>query len=229
MITDKMLAEAALELDRAILASLPNEEDCDHVFSEFFERKMKKLIRRTNHTVAYKVLRYAACVIISFMLAASALIAFNTDVRAAVVGWVQETFEGVYHYFFPAENRAEDAAPSSEHVSYSLGWVPDGYTLIDSFEIDTGKTDIYLKDTGDILQFTYAIGSDSYSVTIAKEGYEEKPISPEEFGIEGILSLSPDNNQVSWIHEDGNIVFTISGLVDENDLIKMAQSVNISK
>ena len=54
MITDEMLRIAAAEADQAIRESLPSPADCDHQFSSEFERKMRHVIRRGRHPVAYK-------------------------------------------------------------------------------------------------------------------------------------------------------------------------------
>ena len=45
MITDEMIAEAAAELNQALIDSLPDPRDCKHHFSKKFERKMKIMIQ----------------------------------------------------------------------------------------------------------------------------------------------------------------------------------------
>ena len=64
MITEEMLRIAAAEADQAIRDSLPHPADCDHQFSPRFERKMKRVIRRGRHPVAYKFLHRAACLLV---------------------------------------------------------------------------------------------------------------------------------------------------------------------
>lgn len=44
-ITDKMLAQAAKEVDEAILDQLPDPADCKHEFSPEFEQKMAAVCR----------------------------------------------------------------------------------------------------------------------------------------------------------------------------------------
>ena len=68
MITDEMLRIAATEANQAICDSLPRPEECDHQFSPRFERKMRRVIRRGRHPVAYKYLRRAACLLVAVTL-----------------------------------------------------------------------------------------------------------------------------------------------------------------
>ena len=53
MISDKELQEAARRYEKALLAGLPEPEECPAVFSPAFERKMKKLIFRVDHPVRF--------------------------------------------------------------------------------------------------------------------------------------------------------------------------------
>ena len=57
MISEKELREAARRYEKALLADLPEPEDCPATFSPAFERKMKKLILRTDHPVRFWTLR----------------------------------------------------------------------------------------------------------------------------------------------------------------------------
>lgn len=55
MLTDEVLRQAAEEYAKAISASLPAPEECNHKFSKRFEEKMQSLIRgigTTCYTVA---------------------------------------------------------------------------------------------------------------------------------------------------------------------------------
>ena len=53
MISDKELQEASRRYEKALLAGLPEPEECPAVFSPAFERKMKKLIFRVDHPVRF--------------------------------------------------------------------------------------------------------------------------------------------------------------------------------
>ena len=218
MITDEMLARAAYEVDMAILKQLPDPSECKHVFSESFEKKMAKLLRRAKHYVAYKVMERVACILISILISASMILTFNTEARAAFLDWVEEHLDGFYHYFFVGEE-----APA-EPQNYRPGWLPEGYTLLDSFEAVNGETIIYVSNTGDMMHFTYMYGEMNNSLILGVGEYNSKYISIDGFNAELYLSSIEGGRNV-WQAADGSVLFSISTVLPENDLIKIAQSV----
>ena len=61
MISDERLCKAAQQAEKAFLASLPEPKDCKATFSPAFERKMKKLVKRTDHPIMYWIQKSVAC------------------------------------------------------------------------------------------------------------------------------------------------------------------------
>ena len=221
IISEERLKQAILEYDDALMASLPDPSECDHVFSASFERKMKKLIRKADHFVAYKVMRYAASILIAFLLSASMFLAFNSEARATVVNWVKERFEGAYRYFFTAED-------VESSVEYKLGWLPEGYELVDSFEDFMGKSFDYCDENGRRLYFAYSKGINALSFTTADGTYEEKHVVEEGLRVDLYISHEKNKaNAITWISNNENIIFTISAYESEDALIKMAKGVKV--
>lgn len=247
MITDEMLSKAIRELDEEMMASLPDPKDCKHVFSPEFERKMQKLLNKAKYFVVYTTLKRVACIFIALLVSASMFLAVNPSARAAVVDWIQERFGEFYHYFFVGEEVPEetDADVTNEIVeptvldgsgltteggSYCLGWVPDGYTLLNSVKSDNVNTVIYVSDSHQMLYFTYLLGSNSNSVYTGVGEYKQKFVSSANIYAEILLAIDEDDtNVITWLSDDGKIRFTISSYLGEADLIKMAQSVEPEK
>ena len=146
MITDEMIAQAAAELAEAINASLPAPEECHHQFSAKFERKMKRLIYRTNHPIQHRILRSAASILLVILLGFSSVLAVSVEARAAVFGWIRDQYESFYAYFF--EGESEDDEP----VSYCPGWIPDEFKYETTFEIAGGKSFVYVSSDGTIAE-----------------------------------------------------------------------------
>lgn len=219
IVSEERLTQSILEYDDVLMASLPNPSECVHVFSESFERKMRKLIRKADHYVAYKVLRYAASVLITFLLSASLFLTFNSEARAAVVDWIKEYAHGVYNYFFTAEETEISA-------DYALGWVPDGYELVNSFEHLTGKSFNYHNQDGKKLYFAYSKGTKDISFTAGDGTYIEKHIFEDGFQVDIYLSQTENKaNGITWISEDENILFTVSAYENEDVLVQIAKCV----
>lgn len=223
IISEERLAQAIIEYDRFLMESLPEPIECKHVFSAAFERKMKKLIRKADHFIAYKVMRYAASILIAFLISASMFLAVNTEARAAVIGWVKEQFQDVYRYFYTAE----EVNASSDYV---LNWLPEEYQFVDSIEEPTGMSYLYFKNTGELLEFTYVKGADATSFTAGNGEYDQKYIVEGNFCAEIYLSKTSDkSNAIIWTDQTEEIIFSIKAFENEEVLINIAKCVSLEK
>lgn len=221
MISDAVLTEAAFAVDQAMLDALPKPEECTHIFSRTFEKKMRRLIRRTDHPMVYKVLSRAACALLALVLSAGLFLAFHTEARAAVVDWIKEKIEDFYSYTPPEKD--PDAALPGE---YYLGWIPEGYTQLMSKTTEDDKAELYVNDAGQILQFHCIHSSSSGSLLLGGGEYKEKKV---EIGtMQADLYLSKDNRRSSfivWPVNNGDVLLHISAHLNETDLIKIAENV----
>ena len=220
MITDEMLTQAAAELAEAINASLPAPEECHHQFSAKFERKMKRLIYRTNHPVQQRILRSAASFLLVILLGFSSALAVSVEAREAVFGWIREQYESFYEYFFDGQPGDEEPA------SYYPGWMPDGYVYEATLEIDGGEIYIFTNSDGAIAQFSYTTSATTSSVFVENADYEYQEVVIN--GMLGELYISPSKHtrsELLWIDSTSNTLFCISAIADADDLIKAAESV----
>ena len=124
---DSLLRQVLLDADSQeygdMMEILP-----EHDFSPGFERRMKKLIRRADHPMRYRVAQVAACLLLAALLSGCTVLAVSPEARAAFVGWVRELSEGwsVYHYFGEKKDSLGD-------IIYRPTWVPDGYEVISEY------------------------------------------------------------------------------------------------
>lgn len=217
MITDAMLREAAGEAERFLLAHLPEPQP--HQFSPRFERRMRKLISRAKHPVRHQVLRYAAAVLLAILTLFGSILAVSPEARASVNGWVRRPFFGCLHYFYKGEDK-------TAMVEYELTAAPEGYQLVDVIQSEGGKTYLYLKHGGSVLEFRYvcAAGTDHYFVSI--KGFNQHSVT-----VNGVLAdvyiskKEDDTNLIVWQDPSENVVFHIFAEADKAALIELAESV----
>ena len=225
MISDAALTEAAFAVDQAVLDALPKPEECTHAFSPAFARKMRKLIRKTNHPVAYKVLNRVACVLIVLALSAGLFLTFHTEARAAVIDWIKEKVEDFYSYSPPVKD--PDAALPGE---YCLGWIPEGYTLLLSKISDVDKTECYVDESGNYLKFFCVNSSSSGSLFAGGGEYAEKYVEVGSLRAEIHLAKdSRNSNAIIWFTDNGQTLLYIGAYLTEADLIKIAESVYLQE
>ena len=220
MISKETFLSALEEVDNAILAALPDPKDCSFQFSKRFEQKMRSVIRRGNHPVIYAALRRVACILLVLVILFSGVMIVNTEVRASVIGWIKEQYDTFYHYFFPAETT------TNEQVQYTLGWVPDGYTLVNSQATELRITQIYFGPSNQMIQFTYQQGTNASYAFFDAEAFTQHSIIVGGLNAEIYISTAQDStNSIVWSDPDRGILFSVSAPLAESELIKIAENI----
>lgn len=125
---DDIIKQIAEEYITALCASLPATEAYSYTFSPQFEKKMKRLIFKTNHPYRF-VLSRAASVAIVFLLFFSSVLAVDVKAREAFIGWLEECHITFSRFFFAGEVEAQ------EELHFDLGWVPEGYVAQERIKI----------------------------------------------------------------------------------------------
>lgn len=221
MISDEKLRLALEEYDKAILEALPEDWEHDHQFSRRFERKMRGVCRRAKHPVAYKVLQRAACVLLAMLALFGGVMAFNAEARAAVIDWINEQIGRFSHYFYAGETTPEPQKPKR----YELAWLPDGYMLINSLTREDGEIHVYINQSGQLMQFHYYHGTTADPFLDEKD-YTHKTVSVGHHTADIYTALdSSKGNGIVWIDSETGVLFCISAAVNEEDLMKLAESV----
>lgn len=217
MISEEALRQAAAEASDCLVRSLDEAGIPVHNFSARFERKMRRLIRRTRHPAAYRALIRVACVFLAFILGSGVFLAVNPEARAAFFGWVRTQYERLFVY--DVANTGEQ----TELPEYALGWLPEGYEEVERYSQVDYTWIIYSNSYGDTIDFLYSNSNQLYI----------KPDNSESFQttINGQLAelyvLNDDTtyNDIVWSSADGNILFSIGGPLTENELIHIAENI----
>lgn len=219
MVTDKMLQQAAGEVELAMLNALSAKDITPHQFSERFEKKMKKLINKVKHPIRYNVLRSAAAIILIIFTVFGSLIAFSPEVRASVVGWFKETFYEFFQY-----SSLGDIEPTE--YDYRFATIPDGYKELQVIDSKDGKTYLYVNTTGNILQFAYAYGGRADNLFVKTEAYTL--VDGAVNGVKAdiyIASNSNEANVIIWRDPDTETLLCIHAKVEKELLMELAESV----
>ena len=166
MITEEMLKAAAVEADQVILDSLPAPEECEHEFSNSFQKKIRRISRRANHPVLYKLAKSVACFVLAVILTGGVWLTVDAEAREAFIRWVKETSGtySVYHFEgTDSGTQTSEGQFSEEEISpeYSLAWIPDGYTEWATNTIGNCICETYVNESGELLNFNYEPSVDS--------------------------------------------------------------------
>ena len=222
MITDETLQVAAEEVAMAMLNNIPEET---YSFSARFEKKMQRLLRRAKHPVFYQVMRYAAVIELAVTVLFGAVFAVSPTVRTAVIGWVQSVFHEFYKY------SSEETTPPDVEYEYYLPESFDDYSLLTTLDDQNGKTYVYTNKQGQIMQFSYSHASNGENLYVNAEDYEVFADLVGNNPADIYISKTDEReNVIIWQDNSQNVLFTISGFVNHEELLEIAKRVEkISK
>ena len=220
MISDERLRMAAGEYEQALLSSLPDADQCEHSFSPKFEKKMRHLCHKVKYASVYSVTKRVACAVIAIVLCGSILMMLNTDVRAAVVGWIKETYNSFVRYSF-ASNVEPDAP-----LTYEITELPKGYTLLSKQETDAGNIAIYHNSDGQIMQFgCYSAESGMLFVGGSEYDHSQVRVSGRNADLY-IAKDSAHSNTVVWGNANESMLFQLTAFLEKDVLLQVAESVS---
>lgn len=221
MLTDKLLAAAAAEVNEAMLRGLPEPGDCAPEFSPRFEWKMRRVLRRGNHPAAYRVMQRAASIVLVLLIGFAAVMAVSPTVRANVWGWIRERYESWVIY------RYEDSVPSDvEVIEYKLTDLPEGYTEIRRSNMPDIETIVYEDADGSFLFFSYSKNPEAIMYLVKAEGYAIEEIEVRDMKGEVYSAEDASNsNCIIWSDDTENTMFYISGYFNREELVALAESV----
>lgn len=224
MITDEMLRAAAAEADQAILDSLPLPEECCHAFSLRFERKMKRLIRRKSHPVAYKFSQTAACILAVVILGGTTWLSVDTQARAMFFSWVKEAYESYVSYRFAGESSSEATAEN-----YEPSWLPEGFEIKTQNISGNDTFLVYTNGKDDMITFMAIHGSDSVGLFITSDYESVKPTMVGDVQGDYYQAGNSENaNGLVWQPTNQDMIFCITAPLPEETMVKIAESVKIS-
>ena len=231
MITEEMLKAAAVEADQVILDSLPASEECEREFSNSFQKKIRRISRRANHPVLYKLAKSVACFVLAVILTGGVWLTVDAEAREAFIRWVKETSGtySVYHFEgTDSETQTSEGQSSEEEISpeYSLAWIPDGYTEWATNTIGNCICETYVNESGELLNFNYEPSVDSPYWFIETSTSTQQRVYVGDVPADFYLSNSPDvSNTIVWTSPDGQMAFCLDGFFSKEELIDMAENV----
>lgn len=224
MITEAMLREAAHRASEVYTAYYEKDYDpkVPYAFPPEFEKKIDRLTHRAKHPVFYKAMRCMASIAIAMIITGSAWITVDAEAKAVVIGWVKE----VYETYFVLRHDGADTAPES--ADYRPAWLPDGYSELRVNASETRTVVVYANEAGELIRFSFIRDSEEtdWFIDVSRADIKKATVNGKNADL--LIAHNPkESNAIAWI-SDGT-AFYVTGFVSENDLVQMAESVQIKK
>lgn len=221
---EEELSRAAARAAELLNEALPRPEDCNHEFSPRFRRKMRHLLFRQNHPVLTRGLQSAAVLFLTITVLFGSLLTVSTDAREFVSGWVKMRIETIYHFYYEGDTAQADS------TEYVLGWIPDGYTIIDIFELPNEKWYTYAsEDNNFTLTFLYSADSSGADIFLLNADCTQKEVTVSGLPATLYIPFNNDSPAIVWEDREKGVFFLITAHVSEEDLIKMAENIVAKK
>ncbi len=193
----------------------------EHDFSPGFERRMKKLIRRADHPMRYRVAQVAACLLLAALLNGCTVLAISPEAREAFVGWVQEIYESGFVYRF-----SHDTQEKADLGQFRPTWLPDGYSQSLVPELGDQVNVLYSDSEGHTMLFLYANSSAMLYIFPEQEPLELIHVTVN--GIPADFYLDSDDTKANWLvwaHPENDLIFAIGGNLPQDTMVRIAESV----
>lgn len=195
--------------DEAVVFSAEKEKEMLDIFKKWHrERRMKRI---------GKYCRRAACVLI-IAAVGLAVAAFSVDAwRVKFLNYVFDSEAPNMDYSF------SDSAATYSDDKIQLGYIPEGFELKES---DITKNSTHLFFVGGDEKW---LGIDVYpedsdgSVNIEAGVSEEVKIN----NMDGIYTSKENYNALIW--HDGNLAFSVDGNILKEELLKIAENMQVKK
>lgn len=217
---EEELSQAAARAAELLNEALPRPEDCNHTFSPRFRRKMRHLLFRQNHPVLMRTLQSAAVLFLTITILFGSLLTVSTDAREFVSGWVKTRIETIYHFYY------EGDAAQTNSTEYVLGWIPDGYTLVETVDFPGERIYSYVDaDKKWNLVFSYSADSSGADIFLLNADCTQKEVTVNGLPAMLYIPFNDDSPAIVWEDREKGVFFLITAHVSEEDLIKMAENI----
>nr|WP_300851474.1 DUF4367 domain-containing protein [uncultured Acetatifactor sp.] len=203
-VTDEWLYKYMPVVDEAIIRELESNIDYEYQFTDKFERRMKKLMRREAYPwigIFYRLYKKAA---ILFVCMISSLFVITMSVQAYRVKFyetVKSVWEDSIFYSYFVQQKQEP-------IQYSeLGYIPEGYQETDRFTSEHLFNIIYTNENGEMITWDQMLVQDGGKL-IADIEYDQQ-IMKEINGKIIVISLYYDGF-VHAYYERGEYVYVLT-------------------
>ncbi len=180
--------------------------------------------KEKRHTAFHTILRYAAAILLICLIGGGGVLTVSAIARNGVVRWKKSVYENsiIYEYVSGPHRK--------ELPQYQLGWVPEGYEVVQEGRDKTSYYAIYQK--GDDLKdgfifdyyFMYSVPHMELILDEGKYQYESTHVN----GMPADLYICVDGqdpNCLIWVDEELGILFAIDSYFHKTDMLHIAKEV----
>lgn len=222
MISNEFIRQVTEEYHEESMSAIPAENEIDHVFSDRFEKNMKSVIKKNNHTQLKRVLRMAASLALVILVAGGSVMVLSPTARAAVMGWLFGQEGTVFSYTSMGEE-----SESEVYYKYDLPEIPEGYFLWQEI-VDEDQCIILYgeEESGHLLKITATPNDGNRAMYLVTTSEEKSTVQIGDITADFYLSESEDvSSGLAWVDPDTDYLVCLDGFFSQEELIELAQNL----
>lgn len=212
------------KLKRAIFEALSPEYDMvseysEHAFSDKFEKNMQKLIARQKkpyYMMINTVGKRAACVIFVALIAFTAAVLNVEALRTAF----RDFFVNIFEKFSIVQSADVENSPETIEDIYVIAYDLGGFTEEVWVDTEFDRRTEYVKDDCHI-----NFGQSVKNAFNSRLNTEDADVLTVVVGGHEAMYYRDNHNYDTVIWDNGDYIFMLSGNIDKDELIKIAESV----
>lgn len=214
--------QALREAASAEFQDIPRDDaQIAHNFSPQIQRKMDKLIRNERSSAWHLVntaAKRAAVVLITFLTLSTVALSVDS-IREPVVRFVEKILGISTDYTF------EGDVTKSITQEYTLGFVPEGFKLVQSDKTDVIIVEVWENLAGDMLQYIQATTAGSIVTIDAEHGSTHTVVLDH-----NEIKIHQDNDAIIAIWIENGYAFELSstGGISYDEMVSIIQSISLA-
>lgn len=226
-ITDALLYEYVPKIEEYLLNKLPKEEEIDYEFSEVFEHKMKKLIKKSKRpTFFHNINRYSkriSVIVIAFIISIFTVTMSVEALRIQLFDFIRD----IYDKFTIYQYRLKDDVEVEKSEFKQPYYLPDGFKEVERIEDDNSMFLEYTNDHDHITLSSFEITESN--VYVDTEDTSISKVMINEF--EGDYIAKDKDYKIIWNDNKKIYILTLECINSsklnnpKDELIKIAEKI----
>lgn len=176
--------------------------------------------KRFGTPLRKQLARHVATILLVLSITLGSMMALSTEVRATVLRWIRDQFQGTIFYEYFGED-VSDQIPQ-----FDLGKLPEGYVEVERVGTSAAEYVKYQNEAGDEIWFDYQYVQQGGTAAIVPE--DDTIIDIKVNGMDGELYIpqNPENmKMIHWIDIKENIHYFLNAAVDDDTLLEIAENI----
>lgn len=217
MSSEEELKEIVTKIHELELQSIPDNDVLKekYTLSDTFYAKMERLIKKHERNEKRKSRR-------RFIAAASVVIIILFSVSNP--RYIVKACENIMRWFEDhVEIHFREESDTGQIPEYHLNYVPEGYELEQNIYYEISGLQVYWKED-ELLTFEYSVSSGDICVDNEEMEYIQLKTENGET-IHYFKALDDKASSITWLSNDGDVMFTIVGKLAEEELLEMQKNI----